>query len=123
MSCHVDDHEECQTVQQGKGHLRANPFFLSKVLIKENLLSCCGKRLIKTLLYTCPLKANNREQTMDLRATNYVSELTEGLFLLSANGNEWRCVPYLPHIGLRLKCSEVVLTLTHCADSNIGPLG
>lgn len=61
-ACHVDDHDECETVQWGKGHLTANSLFLSEaglVLIKENLLSHCEMRLIKKLLRTCQLKTHN----------------------------------------------------------------
>ncbi len=31
-------------------------------------------------------------------------------------------VPHPPHIGLKLKCSEMVLTVTHSVGSNIAPL-
>lgn len=92
MLCHVGNHEECQIVQQAKGQLRAHPFFPSKVLTKEDLLSGRGKRLIKTLLHTRQVKANNREKTTELRATNCVSELAEVLLWLSANVSEWSCL-------------------------------
>lgn len=75
MTCHVGDHEEGQIIKQGKGHRRVNLFFLSKVLIKENVLSCCGKILHQNII----VHVNNREKTADHRASNCVSELTEGL--------------------------------------------